>query len=69
MTASPTDSMGDKATDVGSPAASTTDGNTVGNLESSSSHARAAGVAIGCLAAGALFGGGVRILDRKTAKA
>ena len=58
MAASPTDSMGDTATDVGSPAASTTDGNTVGNLEPSYSHAWAAGVAIGCLAAGALFGGG-----------
>ena len=50
--------MGDKATDVGSPAASATDGNTLGDLEPSHSHAWAAGVAIGCLAAGALLGGG-----------
>ncbi len=54
----PTDSMGDMTTGVGSPVASTTDGNTVGTLEPSHSHAWAAGVAIGCLAAGALFGGG-----------
>ena len=55
---SPTDSVGDTATDVGSPAASTTDRNTAGNLEPSHSHAWVAGVVIGCLVAGALFGSG-----------